>query len=96
MTSYKDYPLSADTTQEAEEVIFQLLGKKSSAERLQMVSKMSAAVRTLAMSGLRQRHPAEPDVQLRFRLVELLYGADVAEEVAEKLRDRQRSERRTD
>jgi len=87
MSSYKDYRLSADTSPEAEEVLFALLGKKSSAEKLHMVSQMIATVRTLAMSGLRQRYPNESDLQLKIRLAELLYGADAAEKIAQRLKE---------
>lgn len=85
MSSYKDYRLSSDTTPEAEVLLFELLGKKSPAEKLQMVGRISATVRTLATSGLRERYPDDSDRQLKIRLVELLYGADVAEKMAERL-----------
>lgn len=83
--SYKDYKLSSDTTPAAEELIFKLLAKKSAAERLQMVCQTSAAMRALAMNGLRQRYPQDSEAQLKVRLAELLYGAEVAAAVAERL-----------
>jgi hypothetical protein len=83
--SYKDYPLSADTTPEAEQVLFDLLGKKTPAEKLQMVSRMNSTVRSLARAGLRARYPSENDLQLKFRLAELLYGIDVANKIALRL-----------
>lgn len=85
VNNFKDYRLSSDTTAEAEELIFELLSKKSPAEKLQMVCDTSAMVRTLTMSGLRERYPHETDMQLKIRLTELLYGADVAAEIAKKL-----------
>jgi hypothetical protein len=39
MSSYKDYRLSSDTTPESEAILFELLGKKSPAEKLKMVSQ---------------------------------------------------------
>ncbi len=92
MSSYKDYRLSFDTTPEAEDLIFKLLDKRSPAERLQMVSQMNATVRTLAMSGLRERYPHDTDAQLRIRLVELLYGVDIADEFAKKLKNSHHNE----
>ena len=71
MSSYKDYPLSSDTTPEAENLICQLLGKKSPVEKLKMVSKMNTIVQTLAISGLRERYPDETDRQLKIRLVDV-------------------------
>lgn len=85
MKSYKDYRLSSDTMPEAEELLFGLLGKKSPAEKLQMVCQSSATMRTLAMSGLRERYPQDTKPQLKIRLAELLYGAAVASEIAARL-----------
>lgn len=85
MKSYKDYRLSSDTTPEAEELLFELLAKKSPAEKLQMVCQSSATMRTLAMSGLRERYPQDTNFQLKIRLAELLYGADAAKEIAVRL-----------
>ncbi len=89
MSSYKDYRLSSDTTAEVEEVFFELLRKKSPAQKLQMVSQMNATVRTLALSGLRERYPDELDSQLNIRLVEMLYGAAAAQEIAARLKNSQ-------
>lgn len=92
MSSYKDYRLSADTTEDAEKRFFELLQKKTPAERLQMVSRMNATARTLAMSGLRERYPDESELLLKHRLAEMLYGAEVAEEIFEKLKEFHRGE----
>ncbi len=86
MSSYKDYRLSSDTTPEAERLFFELLGQKSPAERLQMVCQTSSTMRVLTMTGLRQRYPQETDGQLKVRLAELLYGADVAHKIADRLK----------
>jgi hypothetical protein len=85
MNRQKDDRLLDDTSPEAKELVVQLLAKKSPAEKLQMVSKINATVRSLAMSGLRERHPAESDFQLKVRLAELLYGPDIAMIIAERL-----------
>lgn len=85
MNRQKDDTLLRDTSPETEALLIQLLAKKSPAEKLQMVSKMNATVRSLAMSGLRERHPAESDLQLKVRLAELLYGSDIAKIIAERL-----------
>ena len=84
--SYRDYPLSHDTSQEAEDVLFKLLSKKSASEKLRMVASMNATVRMLAIGGLRERFPEDSDVDLRIRLTELLYGRDVALQIAKKLK----------
>jgi len=87
MGSYKDYPLSADTTPESERLYFELLAKKTPAEKMRMVCQMSATMCTLAMSGLRSRHPTDTEAQLKIRLAELLYGAEIAHEIAERLKN---------
>ncbi len=85
MSSFKDYRLSSDTTPEAEDLLFELLAKKSPAEKLQMVSRACSMMRRLATSGLRERFTNDTDAQLKVRLAELLYGADIAQRVSERL-----------
>ncbi len=92
MSTYKDYRLSADTTDDAEQRFFELLKKKTPAERLKMVSQMNATVRTLAMSGLRERYPDDSEQLLKHRLAEMLYGAEVADQIFEKLKEFHRGE----
>jgi hypothetical protein len=69
-----------------------LLAQKSPAEKLRMMSQMNATVRSLAMNELRERHPNETELQLEIRLSELLYGADVAREIADRLKNRHLNE----
>lgn len=40
--SYKDYRISSDTSPEAQQLIFELLAKKSAVEKLHMVAQMNA------------------------------------------------------
>jgi hypothetical protein len=86
VSTYKDYRLSSDTTPEAEQFLFGQLAKKSAAEKLQMVCQMNASVQVLAMTGLRERYPHETDRQLKFRLAELVYGREIVDRVAQRLR----------
>jgi len=85
MSSYKDYRLSPDTTPAAEELLFELLAKKTPAEKLRMLCQASAAMRTLAMTGLCERYPNETSQQRRVKLAALLYGEDVASKIAKRL-----------
>ncbi len=85
MSNYKDYPLSRDTSAESEELFFKLLSKKSGAEKLRMMCEMTAAVRSLTMIGLRSRHPDDSEAQLKVRMAELLYGAEVAARIRDRL-----------
>lgn len=90
--SYKDYLLSRDTPPEVEKLLFELLSKKSSAEKVRMICDATSAGRTLAMSGLRARHPNDTAEQLKVRFAELLYGKDAAEQIAQRLTNIQANE----
>lgn len=74
--------MSADTTPEAEQVLFELLAQKSPAEKLRMVAKINAAVRMLALNGLQENNPNDTELQLKLKLAELLYGAEAAAGIA--------------
>lgn len=87
MSDYKDYRLSLDTTEASEQQFFQLLQTRAPFERLKMVSRMNATVRTLTMTGLRERFPNDSELLLKQRLAEMLYGAVVAGEIFEKLKE---------
>jgi hypothetical protein len=43
-----------------------------------MVGQLNAAVRTIALAGLRQRYPDAGEHELRLRLAALLLGEDLA------------------
>jgi hypothetical protein len=49
--------------------------------KLHMVGQLNQAVRTLALSGLRQRYPQATPQELRRRLADLLLGPDLAARV---------------
>jgi hypothetical protein len=49
--------------------------------KLEMLGQMNETVRTLALSGLRQRHPQATPQELRRRLADLLLGPTLAEQV---------------
>lgn len=85
MSSYNDYRLSSDTSPETERLLFHLLGQKSPAERLQMVSKSTIMMQSLSLNGLRERYPEDTDIKLRIRLAELLHGKDIATKITNKL-----------
>ena len=70
--------LFPDTHPEAEAVLLQLLRKAPSWQKFKMVDQLNASVRTLALSGLRQRHPDAGPQELRRRLADMLLGAELA------------------
>ncbi|MFQ5858784.1 MAG: hypothetical protein ACE5LU_24550 [Anaerolineae bacterium] len=73
--------LFPDTRPEAEAVLIGLLRQAPPWRKLHMVSQLNQTVRTLALSGLRARHPDATPQELRRRLADLLLGADLAAQV---------------
>ena len=73
--------LFPDTRPEAEQVLIDLLRQAPTWRKLEMVDQMNQAVRTLALSGLRQRYPRSTPEELRRRLADLLLGPELAARV---------------
>jgi len=83
MTGFPDprpqaVPLFSDTRPEAEAVLIGLLRQAPPWRKLHMVGQLNQTVRTLALSGLRARHPQASPQELRRRLADLLLGPDLA------------------
>ena len=70
--------LSPDTSPQAERVMFELLRDVPPERKLRMVASMNATVRHLAVMGLKQRHPAADDEEIRRRLADILLGPERA------------------
>jgi len=70
--------LFPDTRPEAERVQIELLRQAPPWRKLHMVGQMNQTVRTLALSGLRQRYPQATLEELRRRLADLLLGPELA------------------
>jgi hypothetical protein len=76
-----EFQLFNDTSPEIEQVQLELLRQAPPWRKVAMVDQMNQTVRTLALSGLRQRYPqADPD-ELRRRLADLLLGPALAAKV---------------
>ena len=73
--------LFPDTSSEAEEILIKLFRQTSPLRKLEMLEQMNQTARTLAMSGLRQRHPKATPYELRRRLADLLLGSEIAAKV---------------
>lgn len=73
--------LFPDTHPEAERVLLQLLRQAPPWRKLEMVAQMNETVRTLALSGLRQRYPRASADELRRRLADALLGPELAARV---------------
>ena len=73
--------LSPDTPPEVERLQIERLRQMPAWRKLELTAEMGRTVRTLALAGLRQRHPEDTPAQRRRRLADLLLGEDLAERV---------------
>ena len=73
--------LSPDTPPEIERLQVQRLRQMPPWRKMALVGEMSRTVRTLALAGLRQRHPDDTSAQRQRRLADLLLGPDLAAKV---------------
>jgi hypothetical protein len=71
----------SDTNPKAAAIQTQLMRQVSPARKLAMVGEMNETVKTLALSGLRSRYPADSPEKLRRRLADLLLGPELANRV---------------
>jgi hypothetical protein len=60
---------------------------------MHMVAEMNSALRTLALSGLRQRYPHATPEELRRRLADLWLGPDLATRVYGPLSENKETDR---
>ncbi len=73
--------LFPDTRPEAEEVLVRLMREAPGWRKMQIVDSLNQTVKLLAMAGLRERYPHEPEALLRRRLAGLLLGEELATKV---------------
>ena len=73
--------LSADTSPDLENMQLERLRQMEPWRKLALLCEMNETVRTLALAGLRQRHPDDTPAQRQRRLADLLLGADLAARV---------------
>jgi hypothetical protein len=73
----------SDTSPKANARYFELLRQAGQERRLAICIGLSRATRELAVAGIRHAHPDHPisDGELRQKLAERLYGAEVARRV---------------
>ena len=67
---------SADTTPDADAVRFERYARMSPVEKAARVLELTRATCTLALEGLRARHPAADERELLLRLAVLRLGAE--------------------
>ena len=77
--------LSLDTHSEIERWQIERLRQMPSWRKMALVGEMNRTVRTLALAGLRQRHPDDSPARRRRRLADLLLGPEAAARVYDPL-----------
>jgi hypothetical protein len=80
--------LYSDTNPKAERIQIELLRSAPSWRKIQMVAQLNETVRTLAMSGLTQRHPQATPAELRRLLADLILGETLAAQVYGPIREK--------
>ena len=70
--------LSPDTPPDIERLQIERLRQMPAWRKMELMAGMSQTVRTLALAGLRQRHPEDTPAQRRRRLADLLLGPELA------------------
>ena len=73
--------LSADTSPDIENLQIERLRQMPPWRKLALVCEMNQTVHTLALAGLRQRHPHDTPAQRQRRLADLLLGPELATRV---------------
>jgi len=73
--------LSPDTSPEVERIQIERLRQMPPWRKMVLMAGMGQTVRTLALAGLRQRHPDDTPTQRQRRLADLLLGPELAARV---------------
>jgi hypothetical protein len=70
-----------DTTSDAREVLFDAYSRMSPAEKIERMRQLTLMANSLALTGLRERHPDESEGMLLLRLARLRLGAELTQEI---------------
>jgi hypothetical protein len=73
--------LSSDTHPTIESIQIHFWRQATPTQKMQMLARLNATARTVALSGLRTRFPEATQVELRRRLTGLLLGEELAGKV---------------
>ena len=73
--------LFSDTHPEIEALQIELIRRMLPWKKIAVVDSLNETVRTLAISGIKQRHPQATPEQVRCMLAEMLWGAELTGKV---------------
>lgn len=68
-----------DTHPDVEALLIDMLRKTPVWRKLEMMTQLNKMAYTIAMNGLRERHPQASEAELKRRMAALLYGEELAE-----------------
>ena len=71
----------SDTHPEMESLQIELLRTAPAWRKMEMLAALNSSARSLALAGLRQRHPQASEAELRCLLAGLLLGPDLARKI---------------
>jgi len=78
--------LSSDTHPKMEQMQIELIRRMPAWKKFAMVDDLNETVKTLAISGIKQRHPHASSKQIHRMLAELMLGTELARKVYEHAR----------
>lgn len=73
--------LFSDTDPKMEAIQIEIIRRMPAWKKIAMVDSLNETVKTLAVSGIRERHPDANPQQIRQMLAELMLGAELAQKV---------------
>lgn len=79
--------LSSDTHPKMEALQIELWRQASPTRKMHMLAQLNASAHTIALAGLRSRHPQASNAELRRRLAGLLLGEELARKVYGEVHD---------
>ncbi len=78
--------LSSDTHPKMEALQIQFIRRMPAWKKISIVDGLNETVKTLAISGIKQRHPEATPAQIHRILADLMLGADLARKVYDHAR----------
>jgi len=78
--------LSSDTHPKIEQIQIELIQRMTTWKKFAIVDGLNETVKTLAVSGIKQRHPNATPQQVHRMLAELMLGAELARKVYDHAR----------
>ena len=78
--------LSSDTHPKIEDLQIEFIRRMPAWKKIAMVDGLNETVKTLAISGIKQRHPSATPEQVHRMLAGLMLGEDLARKVYDRAR----------